>query len=35
MYRSVGAVGPRAGTYDDPQDDLISGFGRDPGWHPV
>jgi uncharacterized protein (TIGR03086 family) len=32
IYRSVGAVGPRTGTYDDPQDDLIAGFGRDPGW---
>src|SRR4051794_8510106 len=30
LYRSVGAVGPRTGTYDDPQDDLIAGFGRDP-----
>lgn len=32
IYRSVGAVGPRTGSYDDPQDDLIAGFGRDPGW---
>jgi hypothetical protein len=32
IYRSVGAVGPRTGTYDDPQDDLIARFGRDPGW---
>ena len=32
IYRSVGAIGPRAGTYDDPQDDLVARFGRDPGW---
>lgn len=32
IYRSVGAVGPRTGTFDDPQDDLLAGFGRDPGW---
>ncbi|RNM13783.1 TIGR03086 family metal-binding protein [Nocardioides pocheonensis] len=32
LYRSVGAIGPRAGTHDDPQDDLIAGFGRDPSW---
>jgi uncharacterized protein (TIGR03086 family) len=32
IYRSVGAVGPRTGTHDDPQDDLIAGFGRDPRW---
>ena len=32
MYRSAGAIGPRTGTHDDPQDDLIAGFGRDPGW---
>jgi uncharacterized protein (TIGR03086 family) len=32
IYRSVGAVGPRPGSYDDPQDDLIARFGRDPGW---
>jgi uncharacterized protein (TIGR03086 family) len=32
IYRSVGAVGPRTGSFDDPQDDLIAGFGRDPGW---
>jgi uncharacterized protein (TIGR03086 family) len=31
VYRSVGAVGPRTGTYDDPQADLLAGFGRDPG----
>jgi len=35
LYRSVGAIGPRAGPYDDPQDDLIAGFGRDPGWRPA
>lgn len=34
IYRSVGAVGPRAGTFDDPQANLIAGFGRDPGWAP-
>jgi uncharacterized protein (TIGR03086 family) len=32
MYRSVGAIGPRTGRHDDPQDDLIAGFGRDPAW---
>ena len=32
LYRSVGAVGPRPGTYDEPAADLIAGFGRDPGW---
>jgi len=31
LYRSVGAVGDRHGSHDDPQDDLIAGFGRDPG----
>jgi uncharacterized protein (TIGR03086 family) len=33
VYRSAGAIGPRPGSYDDPQDDLIAGFGRDPRWH--
>ena len=32
IYRSAGAIGPRAGSYDDPQDDLLARFGRDPGW---
>jgi uncharacterized protein (TIGR03086 family) len=32
IYRSVGAVGARTGSFDDPQDDLIAGFGRDPEW---
>jgi uncharacterized protein (TIGR03086 family) len=32
IYRTVGAVGPRPGSYDDSQDDLIAGFGRDPSW---
>lgn len=32
IYRTVGAVGPRSGTYDDAQDELIAGFGRDPAW---
>jgi uncharacterized protein (TIGR03086 family) len=32
IYRTVGAVGPRAGTFEDPQDDLIARFGRDPHW---
>jgi uncharacterized protein (TIGR03086 family) len=32
LYRSVGAIGPRPGSYDDPQDELVAGFGRDPGW---
>jgi uncharacterized protein (TIGR03086 family) len=35
IYRSVGAVGPRTGAHDDPQDDLIAGFGRDPAWTPA
>jgi uncharacterized protein (TIGR03086 family) len=35
VYRSVGAVGARTGTYDDPQADLVAGFGRDPGWKPA
>jgi uncharacterized protein (TIGR03086 family) len=35
IYRSVGAIGPRPGGYDDRQDDLIAGFGRDPGWSPA
>lgn len=32
MYRSVGAVGARTGTYDDPWADLLAGSGRDPEW---
>jgi len=32
VYRSVGAVGPRTGAFEDPQADLLAGFGRDPGW---
>jgi uncharacterized protein (TIGR03086 family) len=35
IYRSAGAIGPRTGTYDDPQDDLVSRFGREPAWKPV
>jgi uncharacterized protein (TIGR03086 family) len=31
-YRGAGAIGPRTGSYDDPQDDLIAGFGRDRAW---
>ena len=31
-YRGAGAIGPRTGWYDDPQDDLIAGFGRDWAW---
>jgi len=32
LYRSVGAVGPRPGSYDDPQANLLAAFGRDPDW---
>jgi uncharacterized protein (TIGR03086 family) len=35
IYRGAGLIGPRTGTYDDPQDDLVSRFGRDPGWQPA
>jgi uncharacterized protein (TIGR03086 family) len=35
LYRKVGAVGLRPGSFDDPQDDLLAGFGRDPGWQPA
>jgi uncharacterized protein (TIGR03086 family) len=32
-YRAGGAIGPRvAVSSDDPQDRLLGGFGRDPGW---
>jgi len=35
MYREGGAIGPRvASPGDDPQDRLLAGFGRDPGWRP-
>jgi uncharacterized protein (TIGR03086 family) len=34
-YRGGGVVGPRAGTSDDPQEDLLLGFGRDPDWRPA
>jgi uncharacterized protein (TIGR03086 family) len=32
LYRSAGAVGPRAPTTGEPQADLLAAFGRDPGW---
>jgi uncharacterized protein (TIGR03086 family) len=32
VYRSVGAIGPRTGTFEDPQQDLLAGFGRDLWW---
>jgi uncharacterized protein (TIGR03086 family) len=32
LYRSSGAVGPRVDTDDDPQSQLLAGFGRDPHW---
>ena len=32
VYRSAGAVGPRAPTTGEPQADLLAAFGRDPGW---
>jgi uncharacterized protein (TIGR03086 family) len=32
IYRSAGAIGPRVGSYDDPQADLLAGFGRAPDW---
>lgn len=35
LYRGAGIIGPRVGTYDDPQDDLVSRFGRDPDWQPA
>lgn len=36
IYRRAGVVGPRTpGSYDDPQDQLLAGFGRDPRWSPA
>ena len=32
MYRSGGAIGPRAWTAGDPQSDLLAGFGRTSQW---
>ena len=32
LYRDGGAVGPRSDAGGTPQDDLLAGFGRDPGW---
>ena len=32
MYRQAGIIGERTGTYDDPQEDLLSRLGRDPDW---
>jgi len=35
MYRDGGAIGPRlGGSTDDPQDRLLTAFGRDPSWRP-
>jgi hypothetical protein len=34
-YRDGGVVGARAGISDDPQEDLLLGFGRDPNWQPA
>lgn len=31
-YRDGGAIGPRVETADDPQSQLLGGFGRDPSW---
>jgi uncharacterized protein (TIGR03086 family) len=33
MYRSGGAIGPRATMTGDPQVDLLAAFGRDAFWH--
>ena len=33
-YRAAGAVGPRTFGTDDPQSDLLAGFGRDTRWGP-
>jgi uncharacterized protein (TIGR03086 family) len=34
-YREGGVIGPRISSPgDDPQDRLLAGFGRDPGWRP-
>ena len=32
-YRAAGAIGPRAASYPDAQDDLLAAFGRDPHWN--
>jgi uncharacterized protein (TIGR03086 family) len=32
IYRSAGAIGPRAALTGDPQTDLLAGFGRDASW---
>jgi uncharacterized protein (TIGR03086 family) len=32
LYRSAGAVGPRGPAAEDPQGELLAGFGRDPSW---
>lgn len=32
LYRSAGAIGPRAAGGGDPQSDLLAGFGRDARW---
>ena len=35
LYRGGGVVAARTGAFDDPQSDLLAGFGRDPGWRPT
>jgi len=35
MYRSGGAIGPRAASTGDPQSDLLAAFGRDSSWSAV
>jgi uncharacterized protein (TIGR03086 family) len=36
MYRAGGAIGPRVpSASDDPQDRLLSAWGRDPAWRPL
>ena len=34
LYRSSGAIGPRAISHDGPQGDLLAAFGRDSQWGP-
>jgi len=34
LYRSSGAIGPRAISHDGPQGDLLAAFGRDAQWGP-
>jgi uncharacterized protein (TIGR03086 family) len=35
LYRSAGAIGPRAPMTGDPQADLLAAFGRDAAWSPA